>query len=138
MGIMLGSLATIALTVIAASPVPFDSAPRDTLVLAHEFTAPSEFTRVTLEAGQVYRVELTDGTAIQVRTLLPGEQNPIVARTETYPRASRTVVFELAPSVTTVYEIRVGGITRGAAPLRVYWDQHSTARRQKVIEGVSR
>lgn len=132
---MLGSMATMALTLIAASPIPQDSAPRDTLVLAYEFTASSEFTRVTLEAGQVYRVELTDGNAIQVRTLLPGEQNPFVARTETYPRASRTVVFELAPSVTTVYEIRVGGITRGAAPLRVYWDQHSTARRQKVIEG---
>lgn len=129
---MLGSMAIMALTLLTGS-AQADSGARDTLVLVHEFTAPSEFARVTLESGQVYRVELTNGNSIQVRTLLAGEQNPIVARTEAYPRASRTVVFELAPSVTTVYEFRVGGISRGAAPLRVYWDHHSTARRQKVL-----
>jgi hypothetical protein len=133
---MLEILGTLALTSTLLSPTSAlarDSTPRDTLIFSHEFTASTEFARVTLDAGQVYRVELTDGTAIQVRALLPGEQNPIVARTETFPRASRTVVFELAPSVTTVYEIRVGGISRGAAPLRMFWDQHSTARRQKVL-----
>jgi hypothetical protein len=133
---MLEGLGTLALTLTLLSPapaIPRDSAPRDTLILAHEFTSPTEFVRVTLDAGQVYRVELTDGAAIQVRTLLPGEQNPIVARTESFPRASRTTVFELLPSRTTVYEIRVGGIGRGGAPLRVFWDQHSTARRQQVL-----
>jgi len=133
---MLDTLGTLALTLTLLSPpsaIPRDTAPRDTLILAHEFSAPTEFVRVTLDAGQVYRVELTDGSAIQVRALLPGEQNPILARTESFPRASRTTVFELLPSRTTVYEIRVGGISRGGAPLRIYWDQHSTARRQKVL-----
>jgi hypothetical protein len=133
---MLGSLGTLALSLamftVGGTPAQ-DSTARDTLVLAHDFTASTEFVRITLDAGQVYRVELTDGSAIQIRALLPGERNPIVARTETYPRASRTVVFELAPSATTVYEIRVGGITSAAAPLRVYWDRHSTERRQKVL-----
>jgi hypothetical protein len=133
---MLGSLETLALslTLFAAGGSPArDSTPRDTLLLSHDFTASTEFVRIPLDAGQVYRVELTDGSTIQVRALRAGEQNPIVARTETYPRASRTVVFELAPSVTTVYEVRVGGIDRGAAPLRIYWDRHSTERRQKVL-----
>ena len=134
---MLGSLSSIALSLAlftnASSSAADSSKPRDTLVMAHEFTASTEFARVTLDAGQVYRVELTGATAMQVRALLPGEQLPIVARNEPYPRASRTVVFELSPSVTTVYEIRVGGITGGAAPLRIYWDQHSTERRQKVL-----
>lgn len=106
---------------------------RDTLVLAHEFTAATEFARVTLDADQVYRVEVMDGSQVQVRALEPGAQNPLFNRIEAFPRASRTVAFELAPSVTTVYEIRVGGITRGAAAMRVYWDHHATARRQKVI-----
>jgi hypothetical protein len=134
---MLESLSTIALSLTlltnAGAGAPDSSAPRDTLILAHEFTASTEFTRVTLDAGQVYRVELTDANTMQVRALLPGEQLPIVARSEPYPRASRTVVFELSPSVTTLYEIRVGGITGGVAPLRIYWDLHSTDRRQKVL-----
>jgi hypothetical protein len=134
---MLGSLTPIALSLTlltnASAGAADSSPPRDTLVLAHEFTASTEFARVTLDAGQVYRVELTDANTMQVRALLPGEQLPIVARNEPYPRASRTVVFELSPSVTTLYEIRVGGITGGAAPLRIYWDHHSTERRQKVL-----
>jgi len=108
---------------------------RDTLILAHEFTAATEFARVELAAGQVYRVEVTDGAVLQVRALLSGVQNPVVGKSEAFPRASRTVAFELAPSVSAVYEIRVGRLTRGAAPVRVYWDQHATARRQKVLHG---
>jgi hypothetical protein len=126
----------LAVTLLAAALVSGPDSlppPRDTLILAHEFTAATEFARVELDAGQVYRVEVTDGDALQVRALLPGVQNPVLGKTEAIPRASRTVAFELLPSVSAVYEIRVGHLTRGEAPVRIYWDQHATARRQKVL-----
>jgi hypothetical protein len=120
---------------LAAAPVQRDSRPRgDTLVLSQDFSAPSEFARLTLEAGQVYRVELTDASALQLRTLNPGEQEPIVNRSETPSRASSTVVFEVAPSVTTTYEIRVGRFRRTSASIKVFWDANASARRKKVIE----
>jgi len=134
---MSGSL--LILVTLFGTVAPGDTTPvrpaRDTLVLAHEFTASTEFARVTLEAGQAYRVEVMDGGVVQVRALEPGAQNPVVNRTEAFPRASQTVAFELQPSVTTVYEIRVGRITRGAASMRIFWDHHATERRQKVIGG---
>ena len=131
---MLGSMGTLILSLTTLLPAPHsrDTTPRDTLVLAHEFTAPNEFARATLEAGQVYRVELTDASRLQVRTLHSGEQLPVVARTEPLGRASHTTVFELQPSVTTTYEFRVAGLSRGAAPIRVYWDADASARRAKV------
>jgi hypothetical protein len=131
---MLGSMGTLVLSLAMAMSAPHhrDTTPRDTLVLAYEFTAPNEFARATLEAGQVYRVELTDASQLQVRTLHSGEQLPVVARTEPLGRASHTMVFELQPSVTTIYEFRVAGLSRGAAPIRVYWDAKSSARREKV------
>ena len=124
-----------AVTLVALALTAGDSTPpaRDTLVLAHEFTAATEFVRLELDSGQVYRVEVTDGETVQVRALLSGVQNPVFGKSENIPRASRTVSFELAPKVTAVYEIRVGRLTRGTAPVRVYWDQHATARRQKVL-----
>jgi hypothetical protein len=135
---MLGSLGTLLLSfaTVLSAPGHRDTTPRDTLVLAHEFTAPHEFARATLEAGQVYRVELTDAGRLQVRTLHSGEQLPVIARTEPLGRASRTAVFELAPSVTTTYEFRVAGVSHGAAPIRVYWDAESSARRMKVKKKV--
>jgi hypothetical protein len=132
-----GDPVMLAIALLAALTVGPDSTTRarDTLILAHEFTAATEFARVELAAGQVYRVEVTDGAVLQVRALLSGVQNPVVGKSEAFPRASRTVAFELAPSASAVYEIRVGRLTRGAAPVRVYWDQHATARRQKVLHG---
>lgn len=131
---MLGSLGLLAAALsTAVSPTPHrDTAPRDTLVLAHEFTAPHEFARATLEAGQVYRVEVMDAAQLQVRTLESGRQLPIVERSEALSRASHTLVFELHPSVTTTYEFRVGGLRTGAAPIRVWWDADGTAREKKL------
>lgn len=125
-GMLMMSFATL------LNPGHRDTTPRDTLVLAHEFTAPNEFARAELEAGQVYRIELTDASRLQVRTLHSGEQLPLVTRTEPLGRASHTTVFEIAPSVSTVYEFRVAGLSHGAAPIRVYWDAESSARRAKV------
>ena len=121
-------------TVIAAPPHR-DTTPRDTLVLAHEFTAPHEFARTTLEAGRVYRVEVMDANQLQVRTLRSGRQLPIIERSESFSRASHTLVFELHPSVTTTYEFRVGGLRTGAAPIRVWWDADGTKREKKLNQG---
>ena len=107
---------------------------RDTLILAHEFSGQGlEFSRVELQAGQVYRVEVDGGRDIRIRALRSGEQAPRFGKTEPDPRASRTISFEVIPFVTTIYEIRVGSIPRGVAPLRVYWDANATARRQKLL-----
>jgi hypothetical protein len=107
---------------------------RDTLVLAYEFTGETnEFTRVELQAGSVYRVEVDGGRNVQIRALRSGEQSPRFGQIEPYPRASRTVAFEVIPFVTTIYEIRIGSIPRGVAPLRVYWDANATTRRQKLL-----
>jgi hypothetical protein len=43
------------------------------------------------------------------------------------------VAFEVIPFVATIYEIRIGSIPRGVAPLPVYWDANATARRQKLL-----
>ncbi len=107
---------------------------RDSLILDHEFTgAGLEFTRVELQQGQVYRIEVDGGRDIQIRALRSGEQNPRFGKTEPYPRPSRTVSFEIIPFVTTTYEIRVGEIQRGVASLRVFRDANATARRQKLL-----
>lgn len=118
----------------ARSSVPDSVFARDTLILAHEFSGEGlEFTRVELLAGQVYRVEVDGGRDIRIRALRSGEQAPRFGKTEPYSRASRTISFEVIPFVTTIYEIRVGSITRGVAPLRVYWDANATARRQQLL-----
>lgn len=125
----------LALLAQAAPVATTDSmAPRDSLVLGYEFTeAGGEFARIELEAGQVYRVEVDGGQNVRIRALGAGEQQPRFTRTEPYPRASRTTAFEIAPFVTTVYEIRVGSIPRGTAAMRIFRDGNATARRQKVI-----
>ncbi len=106
---------------------------RDSLIVDHDFTGSGlEFMRVELLEGQVYRVEVDGGRDVQIRALRSGEQNPRFGRTEPYPRASRTVAFELIPFVTTTYEIRVGEIQHGVASLRVFRDANATARRQKL------
>jgi hypothetical protein len=106
---------------------------RDSLILDHDFTGSGlEFTRIELLEGQVYRIEVDGGRDVQIRALRSGEQSPRFGRTEPYPRASRTVSFEIIPFVTTTYEIRVGEIQRGVASLRVFRDANATARRQKL------
>lgn len=127
----LGLLVTTLSMVVTPVPRP-GTTPRDTLVLAHEFTAPHEFARATLEAGQVYRVEVMDAAQLQVRTVESGRQLPIIERSEAFSRASHTMVFELHPSVTTTYEFRVGGLRTGAAPIRVWWDADGTKREKKL------
>lgn len=106
---------------------------RDSLILDHDFTGSGlEFTRVELLEGQVYRIEVDGGRDVRIRALRSGEQNPRFGKTEPYPRASRTVSFEIIPFVTTTYEIRVGEIQRGVASLRIFRDANATARRQKL------
>jgi hypothetical protein len=106
---------------------------RDSLILDHDFTGEGlEFTRVELQEGQVYRIEVDGGRDIQIRALRSGEQNPRFGKTEPYARPSRTVSFEIIPFVTTTYEIRVGEIRRGVASLRIFWDANATARRHKL------
>jgi hypothetical protein len=127
------SLLLAPVTAVAqASPVRLTA--RDTLLLTHEFTAQhAEFQRIALRAGQVYRVEVEDGFNVQIRTLSPGEPNPRFATIEPFPRASRTIAFQVMPFVSTVYEIRVDRIRGAAAPLKVFWDASASARRQKGI-----
>lgn len=129
---MITPLVALALAVPAgglqAAPIP-----RDSLLLAHEFSEPrSEFARVTLEAGQVYRLEVTGARAAQVRTLLPGVQQPVVAQLPSGTSASGTVVFELRPFATALYEVRVSDLTGGSAPVRIYWDADASKARQKI------
>lgn len=129
----------LAAAMVAPLPAPraaVDTPPRDTLVLAYEFSGPrSEFTRVTLEAGQVYRVEVTGARQAQIRTLEPGVQQPMLSRIEAGTRASGTVAFELRPHATTVYEVRVSGLTQGSAPVRIYWDASASRARHEHREG---
>lgn len=113
---------------LRAAPVTQDS-----LMLVHEFSQPrTEAARVTLEAGQVYRLEVNGARAAQVRTLLPGVQQPVVARLPSGTSASGTVVFELRPFATALYEVRVGDLTGGTAPVRIYWDAHASQARAKL------
>lgn len=122
-------LALTTLVTPATAPVKGDS-----LVLAHEFTSNTEFTRVDLQAGQVYRLEIVGGTRVRVRTLGAGEQAPEIIPLNALPSASNGNSFEIRPSVSTVYEVRVGAVTRGTAAVRIFWDANATARRQKLID----
>ncbi len=125
----------LGLVLLAAAPASAQDStraePRDTLVLAHEFTGPrSEFVRVTLEAGQAYRVEVTGASELRVRALKSGVQQPLLTRTEAMARASHTISFELRPYATEVYELRVSGIRDGSAPVKIYWDATGSAQRK--------
>jgi hypothetical protein len=125
---MLFALVLLPTALPAAAP-----AVRDSLVLSHEFTTPrAEFVRIVLVAGNVYRFEVANAGQLQFRAREAGVQPPFADRIEATARPSNTVAFEIAPTVTAEYEVRVAGI-RGAAPLRIYLDTHATERRQRVI-----
>lgn len=102
------------------------SSPRDSMVLAHDFTARGEFARVELEQGKVYRVEVTNARVLAVRNREAGTQLPFTRITEDLARPSNTVAFELEPSVSGEYELRLDGRTRGLAQMRIFLDAHAT------------
>ncbi len=107
----------------------------DSLILFEHFTpGGSEFGRIALEKGQVYRAEVSSPFAvITVRGLLPGVQRPRLVRVESVPRASGTSVFEIHPFADAEYEVRVFSRGRSGASVRVYRDGDASARRQRVI-----
>ena len=109
-------------------------APADSLVLAHDFTARGEFARVELQEGKVYRVEVTNARVLAIRNREAGTQLPLTRITEDLARPSNTVAFELEPSVSGEYELRLDGRSRGLAQMRIFLDAHATERQQKVME----
>ncbi len=127
------ALLTLAPLAASAQAREAFSSPKDSLVLAHDFTARGEFARVELEQGKVYRVEVTNARVLAVRNREAGTQLPFTRITEDLARPSNTVAFELEPSVSGEYELRLDGRTRGLAQMRVFLDAHATQRQQKVI-----
>jgi hypothetical protein len=107
----------------------------DALVVDHDFTGGFEFVRVFLQAGQVYRAELSStDVGLEIRT--PGRATQL-PRSYTYlpsDTPSGSSIIEIYPEVETEYEIRPTGIanSRLGTRLRLYRDVSSSRRRQYV------
>ena len=107
----------------------------DALVVDHDFTGGFEFVRVFLQAGQVYRAELSStDVSLEIRT--PGRATP-PPRFYTYlpsDTPSGSSIIEIYPEVDTEYEIRPTGIasSRVGTRLRLYRDVSASRRRQYV------
>ena len=107
----------------------------DALVVDHDFTGGFEFVWVFLQAGQVYRAELSStDVGLEIRT--PGRATQL-PRLYTYlptDTPSGSSIIEIYPEVDTEYEIRPTGIANShlGTRLRLYRDVRSSRRRQYV------
>ncbi len=107
----------------------------DALVVDHDFTGGFEFVKVFLQAGQVYRAELSSiDVGLEIRT--PGRAIQL-PRAYTYLPAdtpSGFSIVEIYPEVDTEYEIRPTGLAIGGVGtrLRLYRDVRASRRRQYV------
>ena len=107
----------------------------DALVVDHDFTGGFEFVRVFLQAGQVYRAELSSiDVGLEIKT--PGRAIQL-PRAYTYLPAdtpSGFSIVEIYPEVDTEYEIRPTGIANAGVGtrLRLYRDVRASRRRQYV------
>jgi hypothetical protein len=107
----------------------------DVLVLDHNYTGPEEYTRVFLEAGQVYRAELsTADVTLSIRT--PGGRThpPRVYPIRERESASEASTYELYPDADAEYEIRPLAFAGGgvATHLLLYRDVQESHRRMAV------
>jgi hypothetical protein len=107
----------------------------DALVVDHDFTGGFEFVRVFLQAGQVYRAELSS-TDVSLEIKTPGRAIQL-PRFYTYlpsDTPSGSSIVEIHPEVDTEYEIRPTGIanSRVGTRLRLYRDVRASRRRQYV------
>ena len=107
----------------------------DALVVDHDFTGGFEFVRVFLQAGQVYRAELSSpDVSMEIKT--PGRATQL-PRFYTYlpsDTPSGSSIIEIYPELDTEYEIRPTGIasSRVGTRLRLYRDVSASRRRQYV------
>ncbi|HEX3234792.1 MAG TPA: hypothetical protein VHR41_11390 [Gemmatimonadales bacterium] len=112
----------------------------DVLIVDHEFTAGvGEFTRVFLQAAQVYRGELsTEDVTLEIRSIGRQVRLPRVYPLLASQSPSGSSIVELYPTVDAEYEVRPvraagagGGIS---TRLRLYRDIRESRRRQRVID----
>jgi hypothetical protein len=110
----------------------------DVLIVDHEFTAGvGEFTRVFLQAAQVYRAELTTAdVTLELRSIGAQVRLPRVYPLLASQAPSGGSIVEVYPNVDGEYEVRPirtggGGIS---TRLRLYRDIRESRRRQRVID----
>jgi hypothetical protein len=107
----------------------------DVLVFDYDFTGPSQFARVFLQNGQVYRAELSSSDlTLQIRSLIRTAQLPRIYPFLPTDTPSGTSIVEVYPQLDAEYEIRAVGRTGSAAVtrMRLYRDVKASRRRQLV------
>jgi hypothetical protein len=104
----------------------------DALVLDHDFTSGEEFIRLFLQAGQVYRAELSSPDAtLEIRGSIRSTQLPRIYVFLPSSTPSGTSILEVYPQVDLEYEIRVVSFNGSRLPtrMRLYRDVAASARR---------
>jgi hypothetical protein len=107
----------------------------DVLVLDYDYTSPSQFARVFLQSGQVYRAELSSSDlTLQIRSLIRNAQLPRIYPFLPTDTPSGLSIVEVYPQVDGEYEIRAVGSAGSAAVtrMRLYRDLKASRRRQLV------
>jgi hypothetical protein len=107
----------------------------DVLVVDHDFTGPHEFVRVFLQAGQVYRAELSSpDLTLEIRGLVRTTQLPRIYSFLPTDTPSGSSFVELYPQVDAEYEIRSVAIAGSAVAtrMRLYRDVKASRRRYIV------
>jgi hypothetical protein len=131
---MAGLLVGLATTLHAQTDTVAQSADSvDALVLDRDFSGAYEFVRVFLQAGQVYRAELSStDVSVEIRTPGRAVQPPRLYTYLPSDTPSGSSIVEIYPDVDTEYEIRPTGIAsaRVGTRLRLYRDVSSSRRRQ--------
>jgi hypothetical protein len=107
------------------------------MVLDHDFTGVSEFARVFLQNGEVYRAELSSTDVSLAIRGLPGRPTrpPRIFPFLRSDSPSGMSVVEIHPQEDAEYEIRPIGVTREgvATRLRLYRDARASRRREYVL-----
>jgi hypothetical protein len=112
---------------------PADSA--DVLILDHDFTSTTEFVRVFLQEGQVYRGELsTPDLTLQIWPVIRNFQVPRIYPFLSTDTPSGMSIVEVYPQRDAEYEIRAVAYdgNRASTRLRLYRDIKASRRRELV------
>ena len=112
----------------------------DLLIGEYDLTVSGEFVRVSLDEGQVYRVEFTARSGnLQIRPRRSHEQAALPLIIEDIPRASGTRAIEIAPRQDGEYDFRVTGVSGVGARLRIFREVGPSERWRRIsyrAEGV--
>jgi hypothetical protein len=105
----------------------------DVMIGDYDLTVSGEFVRVSLDEGQVYRVEFDARSGgLEIRPRRSHEQPALPLIIEDIPRASGTRAIEIAPRQDGEYDFRVLGVSGVGARLKIFREVKPSERWRRI------